>query len=372
MPSITDPVAVIPQTLPSEVVARRAVANERAKEHLEVLAGRVEAHLATQQSALDRLRQEHLRMVEETNFDPTARTQAAAMWLVAGRCLATCYALLALEHAGQADNADAIARAEHEAARLLSALSDSDEAALIEKFLADKWIRPKALLQAEKDNQTRVAEQMVRCGVVPPQRTEGLTTSLYRNLSEGTHHRHKDILEDYDDKLRTFRYGVEGDPVRQAAGCWIGTQIVCDTARAVGLALANLRGIACFEQVVEPILQSLQDVNSTHPLDPDHLPFAASEPDALVTQPVTGPDLEHGRIRIPITSPVKEMFPAGPTEIDMTLRGQRMCCSFNPRMGPDRERSGVINVGRDSLMRLVCEGEQLAVSRNADGLIVLG
>jgi hypothetical protein len=72
MPSITDPVAVIPQTLPSEVVARRAVANERAKEHLEVLAGRVEAHLATQQSALDRLRQEHLRMVEETNFDPTA------------------------------------------------------------------------------------------------------------------------------------------------------------------------------------------------------------------------------------------------------------------------------------------------------------
>ncbi|HEY5342448.1 MAG TPA: hypothetical protein VIJ66_02180 [Solirubrobacteraceae bacterium] len=98
-------------------------------------------------------------MVEETNFDPTARTQAAAMWLVAGRCLATCYALLALERAGQADNADAIARAEHEAARLLSALSDSDEAALIEKFLADKWIRPKALVprtwsHKDSDNQS--------------------------------------------------------------------------------------------------------------------------------------------------------------------------------------------------------------------------
>ena len=62
------------------------------------------------------------------------------------------------------------------------------------------------------------------------------------------------------------------------------------------------------------------------------------------TQPVTEVDLKAGRIRIPLSgaAPTKQLFPKTKCAIDLILRGKALPASWDPRMGPDQERSGVV------------------------------
>ena len=78
------------------------------------------------------------------------------------------------------------------------------------------------------------------------------------------------------------------------------------------------------------------------------------------TQRVTAVDLKHGRIRIPIGE--KSLFPATRGRITVRLRGAMLASlAWDPRLGPDRERSGVIYVGAP-LRDVVGADEVLSVS----------
>ena len=62
------------------------------------------------------------------------------------------------------------------------------------------------------------------------------------------------------------------------------------------------------------------------------------------TQRVTAVDLANGRIRIPIGQ--KEPFPSERARVQVRIRGRDLgTVAWDPRMGPDRERSGVLQVG---------------------------
>ena len=58
----------------------------------------------------------------------------------------------------------------------------------------------------------------------------------------------------------------------------------------------------------------------------------------LFTQPVTGPDLAAGRIRIPAAT--KPALPDSKGPINVVLHGIAMEVRWDPRNGPDRARSG--------------------------------
>jgi hypothetical protein len=88
------------------------------------------------------------------------------------------------------------------------------------------------------------------------------------------------------------------------------------------------------------------------------------------TQRITGSDLADGRIRIPAAT--KELLPSESVDLDITLKGDRLSAHWNPRFGPDRERSGVLSTSRDALRRLVREDEVLTVVRTASGAIYVG
>ena len=91
------------------------------------------------------------------------------------------------------------------------------------------------------------------------------------------------------------------------------------------------------------------------------------------TQPVSASDIAAGRIRIPQVDGTKELFPATKSEVRVVLKGRVLgACRYDPRLGPDRERSGVVSVGRAELSGLVREGERLVVIRNRLGTIYLG
>ena len=91
------------------------------------------------------------------------------------------------------------------------------------------------------------------------------------------------------------------------------------------------------------------------------------------TQRVTSADLLGGRIRIPSTSSssTKSLLPTVKTMVELVLRGRPMRVSWDPRMGPDRERSGVLRVGA-TIRELVRENEVLMATTCDDGTVAIG
>jgi hypothetical protein len=106
-----------------------------------------------------------------------------------------------------------------------------------------------------------------------------------------------------------------------------------------------------------PVVETIQSLR----------PSATSEtaPGSGQTQPVTPVDLDHGRIRIPPAT--KPMFPASTGDVRLSLRGNVMTVRYNPRTGPDRNRSGVLSVGKAPMAELVTPYEVLRVDRDGDG-----
>ena len=84
------------------------------------------------------------------------------------------------------------------------------------------------------------------------------------------------------------------------------------------------------------------------------------------TQRITTVDVAHGRIRIPIGE--KHLFPRDKARVSVRLNGVQFGdVAWDPRLGPDRERSGVLYIGR-RLAELVLADEHLAVT-NTDGVL---
>lgn len=88
------------------------------------------------------------------------------------------------------------------------------------------------------------------------------------------------------------------------------------------------------------------------------------------TQPVTGPDLRDGRIRIP-RGGVKQLFPLDRCDLEIVLRGQSETVRWDPRYGPDQERSGVLGIRKALLNAHVQEGERLTVAIDSAGSLTL-
>lgn len=86
------------------------------------------------------------------------------------------------------------------------------------------------------------------------------------------------------------------------------------------------------------------------------------------TQRVTASDKRAGQIRIPITGMTKNMFPSERTTLRILLKGQEWEAAWDPRHGPDRERSGVLRLkgdAKDHLRQAVRDDEVLTVTEQS-------
>jgi TDG/mug DNA glycosylase family protein len=91
--------------------------------------------------------------------------------------------------------------------------------------------------------------------------------------------------------------------------------------------------------------------------------------DAVRSQRVTAADLAAGRIRFPREA--KRFFPSNRGNVEVVLRGERLSARYDPRTGPDRERSAVLSIGRARLAGLVRTNEVLTVARGLGGVVRL-
>jgi hypothetical protein len=86
------------------------------------------------------------------------------------------------------------------------------------------------------------------------------------------------------------------------------------------------------------------------------------------SQNVTANDIAAGQVRIPIGA-TKRILPQTRQDISVVLRGRVLTCRWDPRYG-EKERSGVIRVGKAAAVELLAPGDVLAVSL-ADGEVRL-
>jgi hypothetical protein len=88
------------------------------------------------------------------------------------------------------------------------------------------------------------------------------------------------------------------------------------------------------------------------------------------TQPVTAADKRSGQIRIPVAGTTKNLFPSDKTDLDLRFKDRDVSVAWDPRLGPDKERSGVVRFrGADKeLLRDSVRDEQvLTVIRRGSG-----
>jgi hypothetical protein len=86
--------------------------------------------------------------------------------------------------------------------------------------------------------------------------------------------------------------------------------------------------------------------------------------DAL-THRVTTKDIEAGQIRIPPAT--KELFPSARAELTVTVRGTILAAHWDPRVGPQRPRAGLLRFGRGRLELLVGDNDVLSVLLTDNG-----
>jgi TDG/mug DNA glycosylase family protein len=150
---------------------------------------------------------------------------------------------------------------------------------------------------------------------------------------------------------------IDGIPTFRLAGPYASSAEVDDNGRQLS-ELLGLRGVAAVEEV---------------PSRREPAPAAAlaqvANTEQAVSQPVTAADNAAGRIRFPRRA--KGFFPTTRSTVTVVLRGIKVEGRYDPRMGPDRERSAVLNVGRQALTGIPVS-ERLRVSvRPTDGLVAL-
>lgn len=90
---------------------------------------------------------------------------------------------------------------------------------------------------------------------------------------------------------------------------------------------------------------------------------------SLLSQQVTAKDRLAGQIRIPQAT--KSIFPPQAAVVSVSLRGRQIEGRWTPRTGPDRERSGLLRVGRHALSDSVPVGTRLVVTALPRGGIEL-
>src|SRR5205823_2813097 len=112
-----------------------------------------------------------------------------------------------------------MARAAHEANRVLQAVEDPAELDTVRRWLDDednRYLRPGDARQAIERIEQRMNAEMEKAGVEPVATTLHLTRQLYHRMSLVAHNRRQAIEQVVSSKLRRMSRGRHPDPVGRA------------------------------------------------------------------------------------------------------------------------------------------------------------
>jgi len=86
---------------------------------------------------------------------------------------------------------------------------------------------------------------------------------------------------------------------------------------------------------------------------------------------VTQADIDAGQVRV-TREPKRALgLPSAKTLLTVSLRGEEFTVPWDPRLGPEKERSGLIRLGKGNMVRLIGDATTIIIERDASGLLVL-
>jgi hypothetical protein len=256
--------------LPSEVARLRLIVRAQQAERDAQMQPLLDAHIEVYAAAIEALIATHREIGDRTDLDLTGETRWAAMWLLAGRCLAISRVVLHDLRGGFTSEGIGSMRALHEAVQLLSAISFHLEEDAVRRWLAGEWIPPREVREIQGRKQTLADERMRELGIEP----EGgdlvqLGRDLYGSLSESAHHQRGGFPESVAPALREFVYGPHPDATKRASHVEYGGHLLEEVVIVVGDAFADMLGRDYFTQVVRPLQELMERVRRESPLSDD-------------------------------------------------------------------------------------------------------
>ena len=226
----------------------------------------IAAHLTARRMALDALAEAHRTLADKSDLDLTGDTRPAAVWQMMGRCLGIAGAMLDLLQLGYTAEVLHLARSLHEATRLLAALRDPGENALLLRWLAGGYIKPSEVRKAEQRYEDRLAAAMVAEGRAEIARTEALTRSVHQLMSKAAHHQRSAVQGEVAPELRTMAYGAGPWWERRAAATRVMLSVVGEAVDSVGDGLAYFHGAPWYDENVKPYWTSFEALAREQPL----------------------------------------------------------------------------------------------------------
>ncbi|MFY9487211.1 MAG: hypothetical protein WAP35_00745 [Solirubrobacterales bacterium] len=262
---------VNPRALPDEVgSARRKMAEVDGRDRLRYEAN-IAAHLSARRSVLEFLEREHQRIADGTDLDLVAATRPAAAWQMAGRCVGIARLILDAVELGYCSELMHLARALHEADRLLNSFEDPEEDALLRKWLADvgaDWVRPTEARNAMERTEQRLAAAAREAGGPELRTTKQLSIDLYDLHSQAAHHRRRWVEDAVFPDERTMMRGRTQAWIRRAVTARAMTGVVDESILCVGNALRHFHERGWFVAQVAPLIDGFEALDTSHPLPP--------------------------------------------------------------------------------------------------------
>ena len=169
-----------------EVVKARKEQADAAANNRDIYEPRIETHLKAHRAALEHLRETHEFIADSYDFDVDGDTRYAAAWQMSGRCLGIAFLMVDSLQLGYTAELPHLARALHEADRLLDLFLMPDERALLRRWLNGGKVSPSDARKAEERFDATISQVMSEAGVDEAYLNvrAGLSRSMYSKLSE--------------------------------------------------------------------------------------------------------------------------------------------------------------------------------------------
>lgn len=267
--------------LPSEVQALREQHRIEDTQLRGVVKPRVDAHIAACRIVARDLQQWHQKVADTTDLDLDGYSRGSAVWLLAGRCLGLHEVLILQAEAGVDNEGLVVGRALHEACAILMAfLANPDEEDLVRLWLDDQgkrgYVRQGAARAAQDRYELELNEAMKQAGVPEIGTTADLKADLYDRMSRTAHSRRSSCVSSLWRDGREMAYGRAPNALRWAAAAAWTSSMTTEVVNSVGDALRSFYGNGFFIKKMVPLVQSIDAICATVPMDEESIRQAAA------------------------------------------------------------------------------------------------
>lgn len=278
-PSIEDKLQL--QDLPPEVKVLREQHRKQDAQLREIVKPRAEAHIAACRIVAKDLQRWHQQIADTTDLNLDGYSRGSAVWLLAGRCLGLHEVMIVQAEAGIDNEGLVVGRALHEASNILMAfLANPDEEDLVRLWLDDdgkhRYVKQGAARAAQDRFETDLNEAMEKAGLPPLGNTINLKEELYDLMSRTAHNRRSSCVSSLWKEGRQMAYGRAPNALRWASAVEWTSSMTIEVVNSVGDALRSFYQGNFFVEKMAPLVQSIEAIRKTCPLDEDSIHQAAA------------------------------------------------------------------------------------------------